>query len=254
MNKQDVPRKNKKEDAPRDKTEKSEKSFFAEYKWWLVISCVVLIIGYIVIYFCFRGNGGFPAGLFLEKKDWLSFLGAYLSFSGTAIVSLIALFQSRYYTKQEKQRTLDLRKKTIQPILSVDITSLDSQVNGTAEAVSLSHPESNPKHKNVTISIENVGKYPILNVIVFDCYLWQMLKPMEKKQIQVAYSDSPDIQRWKKHLIELLESDFERSDNGIPKWFNVNYDDIDGNEMFQTYELKDFDGTQYYSLEGTYEA
>ena len=231
---------------------KKGQSFFSEYKWWLMISCVVLIIGYIVIYICFRGNGGFPAGLYLEKKDWLSFLGAYLSFAGTAIVSLIALFQSQYYTKLEKQRISDERKKSIQPVLSVDITSLNSQVNGTAEAFSLSNYDSIPKHRNVTITIENVGEYPISNVIVFNRYLWQMLKPMEKKQIQVAYSDSPDIQRWKERLIELLEEDFERSEDGIPKWFNVNYDDVDGNEMFQTYELKNFDGKQYYSLAGTF--
>ena len=80
-----------------------------------------------------------------------------------------------------------------------------------------------------------------------------MLKPNEKKQIQVAYSDSPDAQRWKNHILELLESEYERTESGIPKWFNVNYDDIDGNAMFQTYELKVFDETLYYSLEGTYE-
>ena len=29
--------------------------------------------------------------------------------------------------------------------------------------------------------------------------------------------------------------------------------DIDGNEMYQTFELKHFDETEYYSLEGTHE-
>ncbi len=80
-----------------------------------------------------------------------------------------------------------------------------------------------------------------------------MLKPSEKKQIQIAYSDSPDAKKWGKYIIELLETEFERTETGIPKSFNINYDDIDGNEMFQTYELKDFEGTVYYSLEGTEE-
>lgn len=109
------------------------------------------------------------------------------------------------------------------------------------------------QHKNVTIEIENVGEFPVCNVIVFDKYLWQMLKPNEKKKIQVAYSDSPDAQRWKKHILELLKSEFERNDSWIPMWFNVNYDDVDGNTMYQSFKLKEFDGTTYYSLEGVYE-
>jgi len=36
-------------------------------------------------------------------------------------------------------------------------------------------------------------------------------------------------------------------------WFNINYDDVDGNSMYQTFVLKSFDDTQYYSLEGTFE-
>ncbi|WP_207724663.1 hypothetical protein [Blautia difficilis] len=51
-----------------------------------------------------------------------------------------------------------------------------------------------------------------------------------------------------------MESEHERDNEGIPKWFNINYDDIDGHSMFQTFELKDFDGKKYYSLESTEEA
>ena len=74
-----------------------------------------------------------------------------------------------------------------------------------------------------------------------------------KKIIQAAYSDSPDIERWRKYVIEILESEFARTDEGIPKDFCINYDDIDGNEMYQVYELSDFEGTKYYSLKGTYD-
>ena len=238
----------KKQKSQNSDNKKTELSFFSEYKWWYVIALSVLVVAYIVIYLCFKGNGYFSAGLGLEKKDWLSFLGAYLSFAGTVIVSLVALFQSIYYAKQEKRRITDERKKTIQPVLSVDITSVNSQVNGTAEPFSINDADSFPKHKNITITVENVGEYPISNVIIFNCYLWQILKPMDKKQIQIAYSDSPDIQKWKNFLIEISEADFERTDDGIPTWFNINYDDIDGGEMFQIFELKDFGGKKYYSL------
>ena len=232
---------------------KNKITFFYEYKWWIVATICSLIVVYVIIYVCFLGNGFLPAGTALEKRDWLAFLGAYLSFAGTLLISIVAILQSRFFDDNEKKRTASERKKAIQPILSVTIEAVDSQIAGTAEAFNVHKPESLPKHKNVTILLENAGQYPICNVIVFDKYLWQMLKPNEKKQIQVAYSDSPDVQKWGKHVIELYETDYERSEAGIPKWFNVNYDDIDGNEMFQTYELKVFDGTTYYSLEGTYE-
>jgi hypothetical protein len=50
-----------------------------------------------------------------------------------------------------------------------------------------------------------------------------------------------------------LESEYEPGDKGIPKWFNICYDDVDGHSMFQSFELKNFDGTDYYSLETTEE-
>lgn len=236
----------------------SKKSFWQKYKWWLIIFGIILIVGYVIIYVCFKGNGFLYAGIDLEKRDWLSFLGAYLTFAGTAIVSLIAIFQSRYFVEIEREKAAIDRLKVLQPVFSVNIEGINKQVAGTAEEINLYNSSTqihskHQKHQNVTISIENVGEYPVRNVIVFNKYLFQLLKPNEKKTIQIAYSDSPDIQRWKKHLIEILESEFERSEEGIPKWFNINYDDIDGNEMFQTFELKDFDGTKYYSLEGTHQ-
>ena len=66
--------------------------------------------------------------------------------------------------------------------------------------------------------------------------------------LQCAYEDSPDYTHKSKRLIRILQSEYERTDDGLPKWFNINYEDIDGNEMYQTFELHEFDGEQYYSL------
>ena len=177
-----------------------------------------------------------------------------MSFGGTVAVSAIAILQTHYYTTKQKERDNAERKKTVQPLFSIEIIATNSQVAGTAEVFNISNPETYPVHKNVTLKIENVGAYPVRNVIVFDKYLYQLLKPNDPKTIQVAYSDSPDIKRWKSKLIELLESDYERTEKWIPKWFNINYDDVDGHEMYQSFELKDFDGVEYYSLEKTEEA
>ena len=63
----------------------------------------------------------------------------------------------------------------------------------------------------------------------------------------------PDA-KMSKNITVILETDYERTDSGIPKSFPINYDDADGNEFYQIYELKNFGGKLYYSLEGTYNA
>lgn len=235
------------------KRKNKDKSFMRKYSGWLLLSVIILSVLYFVIYFCFKGDGFLTAGLDLEKRDWLSFFGNYLAFAGATVVSIVALFQSHFFVAADKEKQEDDRKKEIQPIFSVNIDAVDSHVLGTAEVFNMSDPSTFPKHKNITLSIENVGDYPVRNVIIFDKYLFQMLKCNENKVIQVAYDDSPDMKSWKKRLIEIYESEYERSSEGIPMWFNIIYDDVDGNEMFQTFELEDFNGTKYYSLEGTHQ-
>jgi hypothetical protein len=228
------------------------KDFVKRYGKYFIAFLIASILIYSIIYLCFIGDGFLSAGKDLAKEDWLSFLGAYLSFIGTVAVSLIALFQSSYYTKTENERRLYEHRKKIQPIFSVDIVEMNKQIDGTSEAFNLSNP-SFPKHNNIKISIENVNSYPITHVIVFDKYICPLLKCNELKYLSCAYYDSEDAKRWAKKLI-VLTDDFERNEQGVPKWFNICYEDIDGQAMFQTFELKDFDGTLYYSLEGIHEA
>jgi hypothetical protein len=222
---------------------------FSKYKWWILVTPVALVGIYICVYFLFQGKGFFSARVDLEKRDWLSFLGAYLGFVGTILVSIVATLQTKYFAEIEKDKARENHKKEIQPIFSIIIEGVNRQVAGTAECFNMYDSSTFPKHENVTISVENVSNYPILNVIIFDKYLFQLLKPNEKKTIQVAYSDSPDVQKWKGHLIEIFESDYERTGDGIPKGFTINYEDINGNEMYQTFGLKLFDETTYYSLD-----
>lgn len=141
------------------------------------------------------------------------------------------------------------RKKDIQPIFSVNIVAIDVQLDGTAEAFSLSGKGKNPVHKNVKISVENVNRFPIKHVIVFNKYITPLLKYNEVQFVHCAYYGSDDAKKWPNKLAVLTDDEFEHNEQGIPKWFNINYEDVDGNEMYQTFELKDFDGTPYYSLE-----
>lgn len=89
----------------------------------------------------------------------------------------------------------------------------------------------------------------IKHVIVFNKYITPLLKYNEVQFVHCAYYGSDDAKKWPNKLAVLTDDEFEHNEQGIPKWFNINYEDVDGNEMYQTFELKDFDGTPYYSLE-----
>ena len=218
----------------------------------LVLASSVILL-YILIYLSFAGKGFIPTGKYLTKGDWLAFLGTYLSFVGATLVSVIALVQTHIYAKKQHSRDLAVRKKQIQPIFSVEIIDIDQQLPGTAEAVGLYSSSNFPKHRNVHIRIENVAELPIRNVIIFDRYYFQLLKPNEPKDIYVVYSDSPDADTKVAVIARILETEYERTERGIPKWFNINFEDVDGNESFQTFTLESFEGVQYYSLESTEE-
>ena len=235
-----------------NKRKHSYNSFVLKYKWWFISALLLFTVIYVVIYFLFCGKGYISAGIDLRKSDWLSFLGEYLSLVGTVLISLVAVLQAKFFTDRDESKSKQDRINRIKPILSINIVGKDTLVNGTAEAISLNDTSKNPHHKNISFSLENVGEYPISNVIVFDNYLYPMLKPNDKKNIQIAYSDSPDLPKWKNHLIELTETEFERTDEGLPKSIVINYDDIDGNEMYQIFALSSFDDIQYYSLTGTH--
>ena len=106
---------------------------------------------------------------------------------------------------------------------------------------------------NVKIEIENANEYPITNIIVFDEYITPLLKSEEKRSVYCTYSDPTNTYKFSKPIAVINETDYEKDISGLPVWFNINYDDVDGNSMYQTFVLKSFDDTQYYSLEGTFQ-
>ena len=230
---------NKKEKKP---------TFWSRYKVPIVFTVCAAAIVYFLIYLVFTEDGIFLVGTDLEKSDWLSFLGAYLSFTGTVIVSMIAVFQSRYYSELDEEKNIARRKKEIQPIFSIKIVAIDIQPDGTAEVFSLYDKSKNAVHKNVKISIENVNKFSIKHVFIFDKYITPLLKCNEVQFVHCAYYDSDDAKKWPGKMVVLFD-DYERNDQGIPNWFNINYEDVDGNTMCQIFELKKFEGTLYYSLD-----
>lgn len=223
-------------------------SFLMKCKWWLIVSVTVLTVVCVVIYLFFITNGILPVGEDLTKSEWLSFIGSYVSSAGTLLIGLIACLQTQYYTERERYCAKEERQKKVQPILSVNIVSVDSSIEGVAEAISHSEAYNISKHENVTIEIENAGEYPICHVMIFDKYLFHLLKSGEKKRIQVAFSDSQDALLWEEHLVVIAEGETERTESGIPGSMNINFEDADGVEWCHAFVLKDFQGIRYYSL------
>lgn len=217
--------------------------------WLSILFAVIAVLFYIIVYGCFGGDGFLPPGRELEKRDWLGFLGAYLSFIGTVAVSLIAILQSSYFNKRENERRYNERLEMIQPIFSVDISAQNSHVGDYAVPFNLSDASTYPRYDNFTIKIENIGEYPVMHICIFEKYMFPAIKPGESKLIQAAFSDSDDVRKYPKGLKVVLDSSEAKDEKQrLPLEFNICYDDIDGNSLYQTFRLMDFDGVKYYAL------
>ncbi len=213
---------------------------------------LVLLVTLVAIYLCFLPEKWIPLGTDLTRAGWLSFLGAYLSFSGAIMVSLFVFWHANYVSKRDAKKAEEERKKKVQPIFAVNILSINGMVRGTAEAVNLRGSYQN-RHENMLISIENVNEYPIKHVIVYDKYLCPLLKTGTAIEVQCAYAGSYDAEKYSNIVAVITEDPYEKNEEGLPSWFNICYEDVDGRDMYQTFKLKIYDGTRYFSLSETCE-
>lgn len=230
-----------------NKQNEKNKSFIHRYRRYFIIFGVVIIIIYFLVYFSFCGNGFISVGKELDKKSWLSFLGSYLSFVGTIAVALVATLQSQFYAERGKRNERKRRHEQIQPIFSIKIQSINTQVDGTVEVFN-PYQSSTIVHQNFKLQIKNVGQYPVKHLIIFETYITPLMECNESVTLQCAFSDSPDIKTWPKKLIELPTGEYKQGEEGLPKEFQICYEDIDGASMYQAYSLSKFDSKKYYTL------
>ncbi len=237
----------------KNKKRKESKNNLAKYLLArIILATIIAIIVYIIIYLFFCVKGVIPPGDGLDKTDWLSFLGAYLSFFGTVIVSLTIFWHTNYVTAQTEKKLDMERKKRIQPIFSIKIVTTNIVLEKHSSFINIGNT-SIERPPNLKITIENANEFPISNLIVYDKYITSLLKPGEEINVYCTYADPTNTYKFRDSVAIINESDYEKNENGLPIWVNVNYDDVDGNPMYQTFDLKCFDGTYYFSLEGTYE-
>ena len=202
---------------------KHNKSFIQIYKWILLSILLLVIVIYIAIYFIFKGKGLISAEINLEKRDWLAFVGGYLSFAGTLCVSVISILQTDYHNRKESESEKKQREETISPRFSLSL-------NGVSD-----------NNNSFSIMLQNIGNYPITSVIINDTPFVDFLKPNESKVVKFSYAEEV--------CIKLLESVYEKDGSGYAKDIVINYDDIDGHMCFQIFKLKTFEGVLYYSFE-----
>ena len=67
-----------------------------EFPWKILL---LLVLGYLMIYLLFFTQIGLPSGDGLSNKDWLSFLGGYMSFAGSLIMSIMVYRQEKRLAK-----------------------------------------------------------------------------------------------------------------------------------------------------------
>ena len=226
------------------------RSFISEYWPLLSMAFVMFAVTYVLIYLLFQLEGPFSTGKDLSKGDWLVFSSGFLSFCGTILIGLVAVLQNEHYVKGEAERRRAERVRLIKPILTVTIVSRNKRFRlstGPCSGVDVDYPGS------VTIQIANVGNYPISNIVVFDRYICDCLTPGDFYEITCGYDNIPAPISSLRNVLMVSESEYGKSEDGLPEYINVNYLDVDGVEWYQTYSLRCFEEARYYGLDGTYE-
>lgn len=217
-----------------------------KHKKTMIIMGIALVALYVLLYILFILNGPLPTGADLDKSDWLGFIGSYLSFAGTIVVSLVALAQASYYNEMENKRRAEERLKEIQPLFSVEIIAINKQPPGAVETFNPTTGEGLSQHRNFQLRIRIANDKPARNVCAFEEFVKPLLKPDEKMDLCVCFEDSPDSES--KNVLKILHSEYKADNEGLPDSFNIGYDDMDGHSMVQTLELHDSFQKKFYSL------
>lgn len=167
---------------------------------------LLAVFAFIFIYLIFSNKCLIPSGINLSRKDWLSFIGTYLSFVGTTSMALMTFSQSRQFkNKDEKEKQIN-RQKEISPIFSLEIMET----------------EDTPQ----TIKLKNVAKYPVRNVVLNDTFHFDLLPMNCEEKIEFL---GKEIQ---------FSNGYSRNKYEYPNSIVVNYEDIDGNLGYHIFNFE----------------
>lgn len=75
-------------------------------KHWLHLAIAAIPVVFICTYIWFVISGPVPVGEDLEKSDWLTFWGGFLSFTGSIVLGIVAVLQN-IQANETNKRTID---------------------------------------------------------------------------------------------------------------------------------------------------
>jgi hypothetical protein len=114
------------------------KTFFEEYKWWLII---VFVTPLVVSYAWFTCDGFIPIGD-INKSYWLTFWGGFLAFYGTFFLGLVTIWQNKQFSEQNKQLlNIEVSRQSCNVVLRNKNTNKDHDLSETP--ITLSNDDGN---------------------------------------------------------------------------------------------------------------
>ena len=153
-------------------------------KWWILLIltfCITAVAIPIIINECYKSDQGYIT--LWDAPEMLSFYGAYLSFLGTTLVSVIAIYQNHIHIKQsnEKERkSLAIERYALFGFGKIEACFYDEDSDVFYEGKIIENGFNGNKafwkyntvqktHVKLEIEIENIGAYVATNLRIADC-------------------------------------------------------------------------------------
>lgn len=207
--------------------------------------CFWFVVVYIAIYLFFLFVPAFlPAGEGLAKRDWLSFLGSYLSFSGTLFVCYITLLQNKIFVQRSEDQKKEDRFIQIQPIFSLEVKT---QNIARFDSVENLKKYEELKLKQFFFTLRNFGAFPALHIRIFDEYIVPSLSPDETFEFTCVYNLQSMGCKISGYDI-MLNLPVGSSGETPPQNVVVEYYDVDGNAMAQKFVWSNYRNKELYVL------
>lgn len=155
---------------------KNAKGFLT--KWWFYVILLVLTLsvpGFINLAYLIGSRVGAICETVWTGADVLSFYGSYLSFVGTLVLGVVAIFQN-IKVHQLNEQLLKLQQAEFVPIVSINRLEISRCSSSTPnyrnpnmaelELVDLTAETfESPQNYHVDIEFENESEYPIVEII-----------------------------------------------------------------------------------------
>ena len=175
-------------------------------------------------------------GVHLEPGNWIALAGAFVGFIGSMSLALVNTWQSSKIREDSRAEMQQRQYQDVQPALQVRTGSAGGN--------------------NFSLTITNYGKHPIFNVVVFDSFCLDVLKPDDCQPISFTLENTSDTieppssnssQTHPTHRFKVSKEEYGQDEEDFcPKRVRVRYCDILGYENIQDFHYIADLGKRYY--------